>query len=138
MKDFLILQKKTRRCYDRGQTLPSPGKNIQKLKPIASIPRHLVPFQCTPACRRTSERTYHSPQAALVRLGSLLPLPSCGTHYPATSAPSPNAVCSRCQSSHIRSLHETYHQEYIKFMYSWYHPLFQSLLLSHPLVVHVH
>ena len=25
---------------------PPPGKN-QKLKPIASIPRHLVPFQCT-------------------------------------------------------------------------------------------
>ena len=25
----------------------SPGKNFQKLKPIASISGHLVPFQCT-------------------------------------------------------------------------------------------
>ena len=30
-----------------GGSGSSPGKKIQKLKPIASISGHLVPFQCT-------------------------------------------------------------------------------------------
>ena len=30
-----------------GSVGPPPGKNFKKLKPIASISGHLVPFQCT-------------------------------------------------------------------------------------------
>ena len=46
MEDFLILQK-TKKMLRSGTNITLPREKIQKLKPIASIPKHLVPFQCT-------------------------------------------------------------------------------------------
>ena len=38
---------KTKKMLRSGTNITLPREKIQKLEPIASIPKHLVPFQCT-------------------------------------------------------------------------------------------